>query len=182
MYSGPLAVIVPITLSIEYGGPNIKLLPPSPSDSPTRHRKGVRRLVTTREALCASHVAVNDPLLLSHSFIHTVLTYPSFASAAWHGTKIILRQVSPESIPIFNFIMELYSSCSGDWKSLISEDGITSHDCAAFLRYAATFLSNIGSYYVRIPRLLAEVFAIILNHNRGREIRNLCRILAVMSL
>ncbi|KFY81724.1 hypothetical protein V500_11143 [Pseudogymnoascus sp. VKM F-4518 (FW-2643)] len=67
--------------------------------------------------------------------------------AAWHGTKIILRQVSPESIPIFDFIMELYASCCGNWKSLVGEDGITSHDCAAFLRYAATFLSNIGNYY-----------------------------------
>ncbi|ELR06233.1 hypothetical protein GMDG_02028 [Pseudogymnoascus destructans 20631-21] len=67
--------------------------------------------------------------------------------AAWHGTKIILRQVSPESIAIFDFIMELYASCGGDWKSLVGEGGITSQDCAAFLRYAATFLSNIGNYY-----------------------------------
>ncbi|KFX87709.1 hypothetical protein V490_08064 [Pseudogymnoascus sp. VKM F-3557] len=67
--------------------------------------------------------------------------------AAWHGTKIILRQVSPESTPIFDFIMELYALCRGDWKSLVGEDGITSHDCAAFIRYAATFLSNIGNYY-----------------------------------
>ncbi|KFY07720.1 hypothetical protein V492_06876 [Pseudogymnoascus sp. VKM F-4246] len=67
--------------------------------------------------------------------------------AAWHGTRIILRQVSPESIAIFDFIIELYASCGGDWMSLIGEDGITSDDCAAFLRYAATFLSNIGNYY-----------------------------------
>lgn len=36
--------------------------------------------------------------------------------AAWSGTRIILRQVSPESLAIFNFILELYRTCRGDWK------------------------------------------------------------------
>lgn len=72
-----------------------------------------------------------------------MLTYSSLVSAAWHRTKIILRQVFPESIPIFDFIMELYVSCSGDWKNLVGEDGITSDHCAAFLRYAATFYRTL---------------------------------------
>ena len=114
--------------------------------------------------------------------MHTMLIYLSPASAAWHGTKIIRRQVSPESTPIFDFIMELYALCRGDWKSLISEDGITAHDCAAFLRYAATFLSNIGNYYVRIIRLLTVRSAFKLNRNRDREIRSLCLILVLLSL
>jgi dipeptidyl-peptidase III len=71
-----------------------------------------------------------------------------FASAAWHGTRIILRQVSPESIGIFDFIVKLYDSCSGNWKMLVEENGITVAECDAFLDYAATFLSNIGNYYV----------------------------------
>jgi dipeptidyl-peptidase III len=73
-----------------------------------------------------------------------------FASAAWHGTRIILRQVSPESIGIFDFIVKLYESCSGNWKMLVEEDRITVAECDSFLNYAATFLSNIGNYYVSL--------------------------------
>ncbi|KAF2477130.1 peptidase M49, dipeptidyl-peptidase III [Lindgomyces ingoldianus] len=67
--------------------------------------------------------------------------------AAWHGTRIILRQVSPESIGIFDFILEVFASCSGNWDSLVEEASISSGDLDTFLEYAATFLSNIGNYY-----------------------------------
>ncbi|OTA61217.1 peptidase M49, dipeptidyl-peptidase III [Hypoxylon sp. EC38] len=67
--------------------------------------------------------------------------------AAWSSTRIILRQVSPESLAIFDFILELYSSCDGDWQQLSESNGITKEDPGAFLEYAATFLSNIGNYY-----------------------------------
>ncbi|KAJ5058664.1 peptidase family M49-domain-containing protein [Bipolaris maydis] len=69
------------------------------------------------------------------------------ARAAWHGARIILRQVSPESTDIFNYILELYRSCSGNWDILVAEKHISQEDCDAFLDYAATFLSNIGNYY-----------------------------------
>lgn len=69
-------------------------------------------------------------------------------SAAWHGTRIILRQVSPESTGIFDFLMELYASCSGNWNIIVEEGGITAEECDALLEYAATFLSNVGNYYV----------------------------------
>lgn len=38
--------------------------------------------------------------------------------------------------------------CEGDWKALASEFDISAEDLDAFLDYAATFLSNIGNYYV----------------------------------
>ena len=69
-------------------------------------------------------------------------------SAAWQGTRIILRQVSPESLCIFDFILELYTSCSGNWDVLIVENWIEKEDCSALLDYAAIFLSNVGNYYV----------------------------------
>ncbi|KAF2270745.1 peptidase M49, dipeptidyl-peptidase III [Lojkania enalia] len=69
------------------------------------------------------------------------------ARAAWHGARVILRQVSPESIGIFDFILELHSSCSGDWDKLVNEGFIEQEDCKHFLDYAATFLSNLGNYY-----------------------------------
>jgi dipeptidyl-peptidase-3 len=74
-------------------------------------------------------------------------------SAAWLGSRIILRQVSPESLTIYDFILELYASCSGDWNIVIGPD-ITIEHMRQFLTYAATFLSNIGNYYVSSRRSL----------------------------
>lgn len=68
------------------------------------------------------------------------------ARAAWLGARIILRQVSPESPAIFDFILELHRTCSGDWQSLIGPD-VSSEHLQRFLTYAATFLSNVGNYY-----------------------------------
>ncbi|KAG9254826.1 peptidase family M49-domain-containing protein [Emericellopsis atlantica] len=68
------------------------------------------------------------------------------ARAAWFGTRIILRQVSPESPAIFDFILELHRTCSGAWGSLIGPD-VSSEDIRRLLTYAATFLSNVGNFY-----------------------------------
>jgi dipeptidyl-peptidase-3 len=75
----------------------------------------------------------------------TTVTY--FRSAAWYGTRIILRQVSPEAIGIFDFIIGLHSSCGGDWQVLVEEGQVRQAELKAFTDYAATFLSNIGNYY-----------------------------------
>ncbi|ELQ43086.1 dipeptidyl-peptidase 3 [Pyricularia oryzae Y34] len=68
------------------------------------------------------------------------------ARAAWHGTRIILRQVSPESASIFDFIIELHNYCAGNWSSLTGPD-VNEENLQGFLVYAATFLSNIGNYF-----------------------------------
>jgi dipeptidyl-peptidase III len=68
--------------------------------------------------------------------------------AAWHGTRIILRQVSPESVSIFDFILEAYRSCDGDWSKLASQANVSHDSMTKFLEYAAVFLANIGNYYV----------------------------------
>ena len=74
------------------------------------------------------------------------------ARAAWSGTRIIHRQVSPESSGIFDLIMRLYEACKnnyrGDWDALANACKVSHADVNAFLEYAATFLSNIGNYYV----------------------------------
>ncbi|KAI0391426.1 peptidase family M49-domain-containing protein [Xylariaceae sp. FL0594] len=67
--------------------------------------------------------------------------------AAWSGTRIILRQVSPESIPIFDFIISLREFCDGNWSQLSELEGVTKDDVAALLEYSATFLSNVGNYF-----------------------------------
>src|SRR5687768_17115007 len=69
-------------------------------------------------------------------------------SAAWHGTRIVLRQVSPESIGIFALLLGIHDLCSGDWDKLVGECGVGHEDVDAFLDYGARFLSNLGNYYV----------------------------------
>ena len=65
-----------------------------------------------------------------------------------------MRQVSPESTIIYDFIMALYSICSGNWSHLASTCDVSDSDMNAFLDYASTFLSNIGNYYVRAVKSL----------------------------
>lgn len=66
--------------------------------------------------------------------------------AAFLGTRITLRQVSPESEPIYDLIVSLHRACNGDWKSLREKAGVSSEDVQHFLEYAAQFLGNCGNY------------------------------------
>ena len=59
-----------------------------------------------------------------------------------------MRQVSPESPDIYDFVMEVYADCAGDWHSLEGRCGVTSQEVEELLDYAAQFLSNVGNYYV----------------------------------
>ncbi|PKK46044.1 hypothetical protein CI102_9975 [Trichoderma harzianum] len=83
------------------------------------------------------------------------------ARAAWHGSRIIMRQVSPESPDIFDFIMDLYHACDGKWDTLVAQCNITPEELTLFLEYAATFLCNLGNSYGEgdqkfVPDLSAE--------------------------
>jgi dipeptidyl-peptidase-3 len=68
--------------------------------------------------------------------------------AAWRGTRIILRQVSPEANGVFDLIISLYRSCQGDWEQLATDADVGLEELHKFLNYAALFLSNIGNYFV----------------------------------
>lgn len=75
-----------------------------------------------------------------------IFTIPKRAS--WYGTRIILRQTSPESCAIFDLIISLHRLCGRDWGQLSQQLAIHKTEMEAFLDYAACFLSNIGNYYV----------------------------------
>jgi dipeptidyl-peptidase-3 len=60
--------------------------------------------------------------------------------------RITLRQTSPESESIYDFIIELYNASNGDWKSLQKQAGISDEELKYFLEYAAMFLGNSGNY------------------------------------
>lgn len=67
------------------------------------------------------------------------------------SARIILEQVSPESSFIFDLILELHRICAGDWSALAKQQCVDEKQIQAFVEYAATFLSNIGNFYVSFP-------------------------------
>lgn len=66
--------------------------------------------------------------------------------AAYYGTRIVLRQVSPESESIYDLILLLYSNCQGNWKHYSTVRGVSETSVQDFLEYAAQFLGNLGNY------------------------------------
>src|ERR1700761_7996690 len=66
--------------------------------------------------------------------------------ACFAGTRVVLRQVSPESESIYDFIITLHNHFNGDWKKVQQEAGLSDDELKAFLNYAAQFLGNCGNY------------------------------------
>lgn len=99
----------------------------SRQETPTQQLaiKDLFEVLSTREKLYAHHLA----------------------QAAWNGSRIILRQTSPEGTGIFDFIIELHKACGGQWDSLVELQGVDPHDLTAFLEFAGLFLSGLGNYF-----------------------------------
>jgi dipeptidyl-peptidase-3 len=73
--------------------------------------------------------------------------YAHFISkAAYAGTRIALRQVSPESEAIYDLIIALHNACNGDWTALGQKAGVDAAEVRLFTEYAAMFLGNLGNY------------------------------------
>ncbi|KFY21608.1 hypothetical protein V493_07266 [Pseudogymnoascus sp. VKM F-4281 (FW-2241)] len=68
------------------------------------------------------------------------------SKASFAGTRIILRQVSPESEAIYDFILSLHRASNGDWPALAAKAGVSAQDLQYFLEYAGQFLGNSGNY------------------------------------
>ncbi|KAI8941412.1 hypothetical protein NX059_002636 [Plenodomus lindquistii] len=66
--------------------------------------------------------------------------------ACFAGTRIVLRQCSPESEAIYDFIVALHKHCKGDYAALASEAGLSQEEMDEYLNYAAQFLGNLGNY------------------------------------
>ena len=71
--------------------------------------------------------------------------------ASFHGTRIILRQVSPESEGIYDLILQAYNACNGDWANLGTKTGVSEQNVQYWKEYAAQFLGNLGNYKVSPP-------------------------------
>lgn len=78
----------------------------------------------------------------------------------------MLRQISPESELIYDFIIALHKSSGGDWKALAKRAGVSAEHLGHFLEYAAQFLGNSGNYKSFgdskfVPRCDEKVFALL---------------------
>lgn len=70
----------------------------------------------------------------------------SLCRAAFLGSRVTLRQVSPESEPIYDLIISIHDACKGDWKALAAKTGASDEELSDFLEYATQFLGNYGNY------------------------------------
>lgn len=69
------------------------------------------------------------------------------ARACWHGTRVTLRQTSPEAEEIYDFILELHRACDGQWGDFC-DLGVQRKDLDRWLDFAGMFMSALGNYYV----------------------------------
>lgn len=77
-----------------------------------------------------------------------------------------LRQVSPESEPIYDLILALYRACDGNWPELARKTNVSDENLRYFLEYSAQFFGNCGNYKgfgdsKFIPRLPVEALEIL---------------------
>lgn len=66
--------------------------------------------------------------------------------ACFAGTRIVLRQCSPESESIYDFIVALHKHSKGDYPALAKDAGLSKVEIDEYLNYAAQFLGNLGNY------------------------------------
>ncbi|KAK3330376.1 putative dipeptidylpeptidase III [Apodospora peruviana] len=101
--------------------------------------------------------------------------YAHFISrASFAGNRIVLRQVSPESESIYDFILAVHKASGGDWKALADKAGVDEAGLSAFLQYAAQFLGNSGNYKSFgdskfIPRCDEKVFEALASTSSDAE-------------
>ncbi|KAK9468948.1 peptidase family M49-domain-containing protein [Lipomyces arxii] len=73
-----------------------------------------------------------------------------YSKAAHYGTRVVLRQVSPESESIFDFVLDLYKllAASGPVRDVMTSVpySLSSDDATHWLEYCSQFLSNLGNY------------------------------------
>lgn len=100
------------------------------------------------------------------------------ARAAWHGSRIILRQTSPEGTGIFDFILELHKACGGQWSKLVDQCGLKPDELDNFLEFSGLFLSNMGNYFASSPCHTSSNH--LLTVYRRREIGRLSRTFLLM--
>ncbi|KAF3935866.1 hypothetical protein ABW19_dt0209111 [Dactylella cylindrospora] len=86
------------------------------------------------------------------------------SKASFAGTRVVLRQVSPESEPLFDLILAIAKQVNNDFSNLASLAGITEEEKDYFVEYSAQVLANLGNYksfgdQKFVPRISYESFS-----------------------
>ena len=88
------------------------------------------------------------------------------ARAAWEGGPICLLQTSPESVPVFLLLRELFSRQSPASLRAAVQEAVTEDEFRSLLLYSAAVFTNKGNYkgfgdtkiVPGIPRVGREIF------------------------
>jgi len=143
---------------------------------------------STKQQYLADNPPTIVPLVIKEHFDALGPNEQSYAHyisrACFAGTRIVLRQVSPESESIYDFIVALHNSCGGmliipnrrrflydvanlifqgDYSKVKEQTGVSDEDLTLYLGYAAQVLGNAGNYKSFgdskfIPRITADSF------------------------
>lgn len=71
--------------------------------------------------------------------------------ASHHGTRAVLRSVSPESEGIYDLILTIHSvlgspTTNEEYQKVLEKAGVSSETTTKYLEYASQFLSNLGNF------------------------------------
>jgi dipeptidyl-peptidase-3 len=109
---------------------------------------------TPRTMDTTQYLADNPPSIVPlaikphfQALTHTERLYSHHLSqACFAGTRIVLRQVSPESESIYDLILALHKHCDADYTKLREASGLSEQEMSRWLNYASQFLGNVGNY------------------------------------
>lgn len=72
--------------------------------------------------------------------------YAHFMSKASHaGSRVVMRQVSHETEPIFDLILAIHANLNGQYPV---DDSNQKQQTDFYLEYVSQFLSNLGNYKI----------------------------------
>ncbi|KAG0125673.1 peptidase family M49-domain-containing protein [Tuber indicum] len=115
---------------------------PSPNKPPEPTSPPAALLTDSPPTICRLEVAPHFAALTPKEKLYA----HHISRASFLGTRVTLRQHSPESEAIYDLILALYAACAGDWKKLASEGPVSEKDVQYWLEYATVFLASLGNY------------------------------------
>ncbi|EWC44354.1 hypothetical protein DRE_01180 [Drechslerella stenobrocha 248] len=86
------------------------------------------------------------------------------SKASFAGTRVVLRQVSPESEPLFDLVLAVAKYVSCDFSKLVGYASVSEDEVTKFVEFGAQVLANLGNYksfgdQKFVPRIGHETFA-----------------------